>query len=120
MLKNRVCLSCGDYASPDNWRTCFILFYFITNKRAALRTTKRDRPLFVLFRRKEDMKVVRVFIDVEEDGLRVTSVVADALDGRCVEMPAVEPPIVILLILMVQRDCRLNSILSSLTYTNVV
>jgi len=46
--------------------------------------------LFVLFGRKEDMKVVGVLVDVQKDGLRVTSIVTDTLDGRRVKVPAVK------------------------------
>ena len=63
----------------------------------------------MLFRWKEDVKVVGVFIDVEEDALRVASVMADALNGRGIEMPAVETGTVISLVFMIQRDCCLNA-----------
>ena len=49
----------------------------------------------MLLGRKEDVEVVGVFVDVEKDGLRVTPVVADALDGRSLKVPVVQPATVV-------------------------
>jgi len=56
----------------------------------------------MLFRWKEDVKVVGVFIHVEENALRVTSVVADALNGCSVKMPVVQPWSVTILVFMIE------------------
>ena len=62
----------------------------------------------MLFRRKEDVKVVGVFVHVEEHGLRVATVVADTLNGRRVKVPAVQAWTLVVLVFMIERDRRLK------------
>jgi len=58
----------------------------------------------VLLGWKEDMKVIRVLVDIEKDAAGVTSVVTNTLDGGRIKVPVVQSSTVVLLVLVVQRD----------------